>query len=143
MQQRKQFIDEYMKQESSLAELCRRFGISRKTGYKWVGRFLAGCELGDRSRRPHNSPAAVTAWLEDAIVTARRQRPRWGAEEAASSASASQSRVGIAKCEHVRPHLQAQRAGDATSSPSPDSAVLGAPRSRDGTQYGLVHGLQR
>ena len=78
MQQRKQFIDEYLKQESSLSELCRRFGISRKTGYKWVGRFLAGCELGDRSRRPHSSPTATSAWLEDAIVTARRQRPRWG-----------------------------------------------------------------
>jgi transposase InsO family protein len=78
MQQRKQFIDEYMKQESSLSELCRKYGISRKTGYKWVGRFLAGCELGDRSRRPRNSPMAVSAWLEDAIVMARRQRPRWG-----------------------------------------------------------------
>src|SRR5262245_17027102 len=78
MQQRKQFIDEYLKQESSLSELCRRYGISRRTGYKWVGRFLAGCELGDRSRRPHTSPKAVSSWLEDAIVAARKQRPRWG-----------------------------------------------------------------
>jgi transposase InsO family protein len=75
---RKQLIDEYLKHESSLAELCRRFGVSRKTGYKWVGRFLEGCELVDRSRRPHRSPAAVASWVEDAIVTARRQRPRWG-----------------------------------------------------------------
>jgi transposase InsO family protein len=61
-----------------MAELCRRFGISRKTGYKWLGRFLDGCELDDRSRRPRHSPAAVAAWLEDAIVRARKQRPQWG-----------------------------------------------------------------
>jgi transposase InsO family protein len=78
MELRKQFIDEYMQRETSLAELCRRYGVSRKTGHKWVARFLEGCELGDRSRRPHKSPTAVAAWLEEAIVTARRQRPRWG-----------------------------------------------------------------
>jgi putative transposase len=78
MQQRQQFIDEYLQQQSSLAELCRKYGISRKTGYKWVDRFMSGCELVDRSRRPHRSPKAVAAWLEDAIVAARKQRPRWG-----------------------------------------------------------------
>jgi transposase InsO family protein len=78
MQQRKQFIEEYLQEQCSLAELCRKYGISRKTGYKWVDRFMSGCELGDRSRRPHRSPKAVAAWLEDAIVMARKQRPRWG-----------------------------------------------------------------
>ena len=76
--QRQQFIDEYMKQESSVAELARQFGISRKTAYKWIDRFLSGCELTDRSRRPHSSPSAVRDELVDAIVTARKQRPRWG-----------------------------------------------------------------
>jgi len=36
----------------------------RKTAYKWIDRFLAGCELTDRSRRPHSSPRATSATLE-------------------------------------------------------------------------------
>lgn len=81
MKERKQFIDAYMAQEASLSAQCRQFGISRKTGYKWIGRFLGGCELGDRSRRPKHSPRAVAAALEDAIVAARRERPTWGPEK--------------------------------------------------------------
>lgn len=78
VQQRKAFIDEYLEQQHSVSELCRRFEVSRKTAYKWIGRFLAGCELEDRSRRPHNSPRATAAALEDFIVAARKQRPSWG-----------------------------------------------------------------
>lgn len=85
MKQRMQFIDEYLKREHSIAELCRRFGISRKTGHKWVARFReeGGEEglvvtLADRSRRPHSSPTATDEWLAEAIVAARKQRPNWG-----------------------------------------------------------------
>src|SRR5690348_8379907 len=78
MQQRKAFIEEYLKKEHSVSELCRRFEVSRKTAYKWIDRFLAGCELEDRSRRPHTSPRAIATALEDAIVKARRERPKWG-----------------------------------------------------------------
>jgi transposase InsO family protein len=76
--QRQAFVDAYLKRESSMRQLCRQFGISRKTGYKWATRYLAGCELVDRSRRPKSSPRAVAQALEDAIVAARRQRPTWG-----------------------------------------------------------------
>jgi len=76
--ERERFIDEYIRREYSVADLCRRFEISRKTAYKWIDRFLSGCELVDRSRRPHSSPRAVAQWLEEAIVAARKQRPRWG-----------------------------------------------------------------
>lgn len=85
MKQRTQFIDQYLRREHSVAELCRRFGISRKTGYKWIARFKeeGGSEglkvtLADRSRRPHSSPRATERWLEEAIVDARKQRPHWG-----------------------------------------------------------------
>ena len=60
----------------TVSELCRTYGISRKTGYKWIDRFMARCELADRSSRPHRSPRAVAEWIEDAIVRARRQKPR-------------------------------------------------------------------
>ena len=59
VQQRQKFIDEYMMQEESVAELARRFEISRKTAYKWIDRFLCGCELNDRSQRPHGRRLAA------------------------------------------------------------------------------------
>ena len=78
MNERKKFIEDHLASQESVAELCRRYGISRKTGYKWINRYLEGCELGDRSSRPHRSPKAVAAWVEDAIVRARKQKHRWG-----------------------------------------------------------------
>ena len=65
-----------------LAELCRVFGISRQTGYKWLRRFReAGHDvraLADRSRRPHTSPTAVPEHVQDAVVATRKAHPRWG-----------------------------------------------------------------
>jgi putative transposase len=78
MSQRKRFIDDYLAGEHTMVELCKKYGISRKTGYKWVDRFMSGCELEDRSSRPHRSPRAVSEWMEDAIVHARKQKPTWG-----------------------------------------------------------------
>lgn len=49
-----------------------------EVGYKWIDRYMAGCELVDRSSKPHHSPRAVAAWLEVTIVQTRKQRPRWG-----------------------------------------------------------------
>ena len=72
VQLRKAFIDEYLKQQDSVSELCRRFAVSRKTAYKWIQRFLAGCDLVDRSRRPHSSPTPTAAALEEAILRCRR-----------------------------------------------------------------------
>jgi transposase InsO family protein len=79
--ERERFVDAYMKHEDSVAGLSRRFGISRKTGYKWIGRYLAGMELTDRSRRPHHSPNAVVREVEDAIVAARKAHPTWGPQK--------------------------------------------------------------
>jgi transposase InsO family protein len=62
------------------AELCRRFAISRKTGYKWLGRAEAddGAALQDRSRRPRNSPGRTSAVVEAAVIALRQQHPVWG-----------------------------------------------------------------
>lgn len=63
MTEREHFINDYLTGNYSVSELCRRYRISRKTGYKWIDRYMAGCELDDRSSRPHHSPRAVAAWL--------------------------------------------------------------------------------
>jgi transposase InsO family protein len=65
---------------SSIAELCRLFGISRKTGYKWLSRQREGgtSALADRSKRPRTSPHAFSQALVKAIVLLRRRHPRMG-----------------------------------------------------------------
>lgn len=66
----------------NMAELCRVFGVSRQTGYKWVGRYReADCDVSavvERSRRPRTSPHALSVELQDLIVDARKLWPRWG-----------------------------------------------------------------
>lgn len=69
-----------------IAELCRRFGISRKTGYKWLRRQQSAgddlqAKLGDQSRRPRSSPLRLTMDVESLIVDLRQQYPYWGARK--------------------------------------------------------------
>jgi transposase InsO family protein len=65
-----------------MAELCRMFGVSRQTGYKWVERYReAKCDLAavaERSRRPKTSPNALPVEVQDLIVDARKRLPKWG-----------------------------------------------------------------
>lgn len=77
------FIAQYEAGDDSFARLCRRFGISRKTGYKWVERWEAeGADgLKPRSRAPRNCPWAVSQALEEAIVGVRGRHPTWGAKK--------------------------------------------------------------
>jgi transposase InsO family protein len=66
----------------NMAELCRMFGVSRQTGYTWVSRYREAKHdlraVADRSRRPKTFPTALSAELEDIIVAARKQWPKWG-----------------------------------------------------------------
>lgn len=66
----------------SFAELCRRHGISRKTGYKWLTRYRAeGLEgLKDRSHRPESCPHATPNWMVERIVQLAKRR-KWGAKK--------------------------------------------------------------
>ena len=66
--------------DANKRELCRRFGISPKTGYKWMGRFRADGDdgLADRSRRPLSSPGRTAEAVETAVLGVRREHPAWG-----------------------------------------------------------------
>jgi len=74
------FVVEAVKDATNMSALCRAYGISRKTGYKWVARYQAEGEAGleERSRRPQRSPGQTRAELEAAIVAARQAHPAWG-----------------------------------------------------------------
>jgi transposase InsO family protein len=69
----------------SVAELCRRFGVSGKTGHKWLGRYREQGEAGlaDRSRRPGHSPRRSDAAIEEAVLAVRAEHPAWGGRKIA------------------------------------------------------------
>lgn len=80
MSERLKFIATYLEYEVSFSDLCRDFGISRKTGYKWVRRYETdgATALAERSRAPQGHPNAVAAAMVQAIIAIRRRHPRWG-----------------------------------------------------------------
>ncbi|HVU15695.1 MAG TPA: IS481 family transposase [Candidatus Didemnitutus sp.] len=79
MSQRLEFVLLAHQRALALSELCRRYRISRKTGYKWLKRYEAGghAALVDRSRKPHRSPRQVSAAVA-AMVLALREQTTWG-----------------------------------------------------------------
>jgi transposase InsO family protein len=83
MDQKTQFISEYLRDSLSFTELCQRYHISRKTGYKWIARYQTEGPAGlvDRSRRPHSSPDQTPEAVGLAIIQARRRHPTWGAKK--------------------------------------------------------------
>jgi len=80
VQERERFALEALKCEVSFAELCRRYGISRKTGYKWLDRFLreGAAGLEDRSHEPHECPHRLSDWVVERILEMRYAQPTWG-----------------------------------------------------------------
>ena len=79
----------------SVADLCREFGISRPTGYRWINRYNeTGLEgLVDRSRRPHTCSHATLEPIENAIIALRARHPTWGARKLKARLEVLQSDV--------------------------------------------------
>lgn len=86
MSLRVQFVQSLLEGDSSLSQLCRQFGISRKTAYKWIARFREGgwSALADRSKRPIHSPTRTEDSTEDAVLRVRDLHKAWGARKIAS-----------------------------------------------------------
>ena len=80
MDQRLQFILDDQSGLYERAELCARYGISRKTGYKWLARYVAGGRGGlhDQSRAPHHCPHRIPDAVAQLLCAARRAHPDWG-----------------------------------------------------------------
>lgn len=80
MNERVRFIAAYLANEDTFTDLCDRFQVSRKTGYKWTERFKTdgASSLEDRSRAPHTHPGAVGSELTDRILSLRKKHPTWG-----------------------------------------------------------------
>jgi putative transposase len=83
MDQKTQFIADYLRRSLSVTELCDHYGISRKTGYKWIERYEHGglASLAERSRRPHACPTQTPEEVVQALTEARERHPSWGAKK--------------------------------------------------------------
>lgn len=77
---RREFVALAGQEGANLAELCRRFGISRPTGYKWLNRFAReGLDgLANRSRRPNRLRCPTRPEMEAAVLAMRQEHPAWG-----------------------------------------------------------------
>ncbi len=77
---RKEFVMLAVKDDSNISILCKRFGISRKTGYKWISRYNEDGHAGlhNKSKRPDYSPKRTPEYMEKAILSVRDDHPAWG-----------------------------------------------------------------
>ena len=78
--ERMRFVMAVEEHEEAFAALCRRFGISRRIGYKWLERYRDGGVEGlkDHSRAPLHHPQALTEEIAEQCIAVRRARPTWG-----------------------------------------------------------------
>lgn len=85
MDERVEFVMLACSEGANVRALCRRFGISPTTGYKWIERWQDGgaSGLADRSRRPHGSPGRCAAEVEAAVLSVRAAHPAWGGRKIA------------------------------------------------------------
>jgi putative transposase len=80
MEERMRFVSALLEGDETMSELCRQFGISRKTGYKLQRRYLAEGVAGleERSRAPHCNPRSLGQATMDAVLAVRHRHPTWG-----------------------------------------------------------------
>lgn len=83
MDQKRLFIADYLSRSFAIVELCERYGVSRPTAYKWIGRFLdrGYSGLDELPRRPNRCPHRTADALVEVILDLRRKHPSWGAKK--------------------------------------------------------------
>src|SRR5262245_18139990 len=82
MSLRREFVQQAQQEGANVRDLCRRYGISPPTAYKWLRRAAAGdTQLADRSRRPQSSPRRTAPEQEAQVVALRDAHPAWGARK--------------------------------------------------------------
>ena len=80
MDQRVAFMADWLRNEWTMSDLACRYGISRKTAYKWVERYEGDPAhgLADRSRAPKQHGRAMADEVKDAVLALRHAHPHWG-----------------------------------------------------------------
>jgi transposase InsO family protein len=80
MNERRDFIEDWLQDQWSVSGLCAEYGISRKTGYKWIERFRVGGmeNLADQPKDSRSHPNATPAEIVARIIELRQRHPFWG-----------------------------------------------------------------
>ena len=80
MDERLRFIAACLEDGETISALCRQFGVSRKTGYRWLRRYEAEGVVGlrDRSRAPHTNSRALADEVVAEVLAVRYRHPSWG-----------------------------------------------------------------
>src|SRR5215211_111436 len=80
MSQRTEFVEEALKENTNIRALCREYGITPRTGYKWIQRYKEHGEVGlyEQSHRPKHSPQKSSSEMEEAVLQVRSKHPSWG-----------------------------------------------------------------
>src|SRR5215469_7416961 len=80
MDERIQFIARVLAGEDEMTVLCREYGVSRKTGYKWLGRYISegAAGLAERSHAPLQHGQAHDVAVVQAVLGLRQRWPHWG-----------------------------------------------------------------
>lgn len=83
MDERLQFVRDALRDRFTMSELCARYGVSRRIGYKWLARYDAEGRRGlvDRSRAPRHCPHKIATAIAELLVAERTAHPHWGARK--------------------------------------------------------------
>ena len=97
MEERFRFIEDWRSEDWTMAELCRFYGVTRGTGYKWLGRYEAeGLEgLREWSRAPRHHPNEISNEVQEAVIGLRAQHPSWGAPKIRARLERDQADLGL------------------------------------------------
>ncbi|MDD2283007.1 MAG: leucine zipper domain-containing protein [Eubacteriales bacterium] len=76
---REEFAKRALQQEKSMSALCREYGISRPTGYKWLERYKRNESMADQSRAPLRTPNKILPEMEQLVLDYRKKHPAIGA----------------------------------------------------------------
>lgn len=78
---RQEFVAKAIAKIDSISALCREYGISRPTAYKWIERYKKGEDLSDKSHEPTFKPLKTSPYTEELILNTRAHHPAWGARK--------------------------------------------------------------
>jgi transposase InsO family protein len=95
MDERLQFVRDAQRERFTMSELCARYGVSRRIGYKWLARYEAEGRRGlvDRSHVAHHCPHKIQPTMEALLIAERLAHPYWGARKLLAVLTRRHSRI--------------------------------------------------